>query len=237
MFIILIFTAAPLLAPVPDLHAENEEEELLAGEEEEEEGEGEDLERSLEAEALADEELLDATSLQQPLHSQVNHSLDVHDDQGLQHALENSIKDTGGVQSDDIKQRGSSLLEKQTSLSLKMSEISVPGDGNCLCNAFLLSRGENVIFSNSARNFRKCCSDTGLTLLEGGALDEAKVYNNWDIEDIRTCFESFGEDKKWDSNVSDYSLHLISFATGVSLLVIDLNLSDCFGVFPDQVFF
>ena len=190
--------------------------------EEEGGGEGEDeeegeLEQSLEIEALADVELLDAPPLQHPHQGQVHPSLNAPDDQGLQHALENSIKDTGGVQSDTIKQRGSAFLQQRTSLSLEMSKISVPADGNCLPNAVLLSRGENVNFSNSAKIYRKCRSMTGLRLLDGGGLDEAKVYDEWEIEDIRHCFESFGEDKKWDSTAADFFPHLISFITGVSL--------------------
>ena len=137
------------------------------------------------------------------------------------------------------KLAGRDLIFEKCGVELLVPDADVEGDGNCFTTATETSRDPTALsvdLDNRAITLRSTSSKFGLNKNERGDLLFPLLPGFTNQAQAKLTLNTFGESGTWSSAVFDYMPNYVSFSTGISFLIADLDLRKVIPIFPDTHF-
>ena len=134
---------------------------------------------------------------------------------------------------------GRDLISEKCGIQLSIPQADVSGNGNCFPTAVETSREPTATSSDldkRALNLRSTSSKFGLEKIKRGELIFPPLPGFKDRAETEHTLNLFGQDGSWSADCFDFMPNYVSFATGISFLIANLDTKELIPIFPDTHF-
>ena len=147
--------------------------------------------------------------------------------------LVRSLQERGGIDRHYMKGAAVELIRKRFEVTLKAPAEDVAADGECNTTSIAQSIGVKD-YVKAGTHMRSTTVSFWRDLLTRNLVADDALFLKG-ISSLTSLMNELALPKNWDFDGADLASHLHSAATGRSLLVVDLDISDIIPIFPDDL--
>ena len=147
--------------------------------------------------------------------------------------LVRSLQERGGIDRLYMKGAAVELIRKRFEVTLKEPAEDVAADGECNTTSIAQSIGVKD-YVKAGTHMRSTTVSFWRDLLTRNLVADDALFLKG-ISSLTSLMNELALPKNWDFDGADLASHLHSAATGRSLLVVDLDISDIIPIFPDDL--